>query len=390
MRSVAVMILAVAVSATAFAQTDNQAASVIAAAAKQVDGLIKGADPLPRAAVEEVLATLNKNGSGANTLSNADFAAYSEVVVRASLLNGDSAAAMRAADAWISRGGETPDPRALRYGLLTRMLSVGGIGAEGYLDLHMNKPAYANYKPWVDYLRPLTPLLGKPIANLSLPLGGKAVLNNAALEDSLAVLYFWAVAPGQSAGAGNPALQDLARQNALLAKYAPAGTTIIGVNLDEGDAAESARKLTAEQKAQAVQLFRADNATATLVPKPLPITAVPTVVVLGKEGVVIYVGDPRSEDLSLALSCGLSKLKGHREGGRTLRGPTGPSADPAAAEVEAQKLYDDGLNYVLLGQRTHNSGMKQKGLDMLQKCVDQYPNTQSAPKAKEAIVDYSR
>lgn len=406
MRTAAVLILAAVLPTLALAQAPAapNPSAAIAEAAKQIDQALAGKDPAMGPVGEQVAQALNAAVTSPRDLNDADFATYCQTMIRAYMLAGNHGGAMGIADGWVSRGGETAEPRAMRAAVMVRMADSMARGVMVYMDM-LKKPAYAAYKPWVEYMRPLAELAGRQLKDVAVPLEGNAVFKTETMGDSMAVLYFWAVAPGGEKAAA----EDIARQNALVSKFGPAGASVIGINLDEGPAAAAAKKFAADQKALAAQFYQADNPQACPSPKPIPITAVPTAFVLGSQGQVMFAGDPRTPEASLVLAYGLVDAKrretemsqyrfggegGGRFGGERGMGSLAPLAaappDPNVAEAEAQKLYDDGLNQLLLGQRTRNSVMRQKGIDAMRKCADQYPNTKWAQQAKDKIQEYAQ
>jgi peroxiredoxin len=373
MRTIIALTLVLSLAAAAFAQARKPAGpnpgQSIAGASKELDDALQGNDAMLQTAGRQILSDLSK-GIDLTSLTDADYALYAQAAVRASLMAGDPTGAMRIADAWVQRNTDTPDPRALRAEIVARMAEPQARGIEIYMGM-LNKPPYAGYKPWLDYITPLTKLGGRQPA-IALPLEGGATFKTETMGASAAVLYFWALAPaGEKAAA-----EDLARQNALLTKFGPAGVTVIGINLDDAAAAPAAKKFAADQKVQAVQFYMADNPAACPAPKTIPVMAVPTAVVLGARGRLMFAGDPRVPDVAPVLSCALFEIQQQQQDAREHRGGEGfmqPSfsmaaPDPNVAEAAAQKLYDDSLR----------------------KCADQYPTTKYAQQAKDKIQQYTQ
>ncbi len=165
----------------------------------------------------------------------------------------------------------------------------------------MNAPAYSQFKPWVQYMNGLLPLIGKnPEATLALEGGG--TWKAGTVGEGLTVLYFWAAAPASAGVDANAAAADLARQDALVARFGSSNVSVVGVNLDTKSNAAAVKELMVKQKAQAAEFFAADHPDTSLAPEPFPITSVPTVVMIGPKGNVFFVGDPRNGDPAAVLS----------------------------------------------------------------------------------------
>lgn len=407
MRSRWIMAMMAAAAAAALAQDApsqppaipaGTAVEQIAAAARLLDEAIQGPGPVSADVAGQVVATLRTAVPGRADLADDLMAQYSQTLARAHLLAGDAQAAGRVASLWARAGG------ARAYRLLIVAQMAAGQAREAGQSLDAVNRQDAKWKPWVSYVRPLLRLVGKTPEAVALPLEGGGVFRPSEMGDGVAVLYFWAVGPGLAAGQADAGEQDMLLQNALMEKFAAARVTIIGVNLDEGPSAQAAKALAARLKVQTAQYYRADHGEACPVPAPVALSAVPTAVVMGKDGQVVYVGDSRTVDLPVAVGYALALAERRREsprrgGQREEEGEMGgrmglsqmletPSTEPAQQEAQARKLYDDGLNQVILGQRTRNPQPRQQGLELLRRCAEQYGDTQWGRMANERLIEY--
>jgi hypothetical protein len=324
----------------------------------------------------------------------------------------DIPGALSAAQQWARL--EPASPVAARRLMFLYMLS-GDTAKTAEALRALAQPQHAKWKPWVDYMGRLLPLLGTKPAMAKLPLSDGSQFDLSAIQDKAVLLYFWAAGPARPSAPGvdGLAMQCLKIQSAM-AGAAQGKLVVVGINLDSPENATSARAPLMTGMKTPPQYFLADNPQVSPAPKPFDIKDVPTAVVLAGGGTVVFVGDGRGVELQLAVRAAATKaqeainarmrLMGDGEmgpggfGDRMMprmpgMGPgpgpgPGPGMAPGAAErdeTEAKRLYDDAESKMILHNKTREPSLRAQAVEGFRKCAADYPNTPSGKRAKEQL-----
>jgi len=300
----------------------------------------KGRLPAPLAADtarELSEATLRKAGEAPDRR-----VAYNRTLSYAAAASGDLPTAREAATQW--RQAAPTDPAAIRNQLMLAVLAGDGDAARAALASLADK-RHARWLGWTTYMRNFLPLVAtKPRVKLA----GDAAFDVAEHAGEVVVLSF-------TTAAADPLPARLAQLY-------------------------SRRRITV----QSIRLGPGADPSAKAAAGSLRVTAAPTGVVLGRDGRVLFAGDPRTWEIHTALQFGLSAPDATAE--TPVPQPQVPLTTPARRR-DARKLRDRGWDMLRLGLKTHSAVHQQQGRQLLSQCIRDYPNTAAATQARRDLAD---
>jgi len=264
---------------------------------------------------------------------------YSRTITYAAAVTGDLSTARTTADQW--RQAAPTDAAAIRNQLMVALLAGDAEAARAAIAA-LGDARHARWLPWTTYMRNFLPLVGA-VPEVEFTAANGVEFRLADHRGKVVVLCFWA------------ADDQPARKLAETFRGPVFVVRSVRLGADNGSAADAA--------------------------KALGLSAAPTAYVFGRDGRVVFAGDPRTWEVHAAMECARvapSVAKTAPAAEMPVRG------SPGDAE-KARALRDQGWDKIRLWGKTRSPMYRKQGEDLLNQVIREYPNTRSAIEARQIL-----